>query len=231
MGMGAVRAVCFDLDGTLFDHRGAARTGATRFLERSGIVVTESVLRSWSAAEGVQFERWRSGEITFQEQRRARLRSVLPPLGIDLPAEDRGVDAVFEVYLRAYRAAWRAFPGSASLLRDLRTRGYRVGLLTNGTEHQQLDKLARTGLDGAFDAVCTSERIGSQKPDVRAFRTVASELRVDPAECLFVGDDPVHDVAGARAAGMRALLVRRSAGDAERFRTAVSAAITDDADT
>lgn len=104
-------------------------------------------------------------------------------------------------------------------------------MLTNGAEEQQLDKLARTGLDGAFDAVCTSERIGFQKPDSRAFLTVAHELGVDASHCLFVGDNPAHDIVGARSAGMYGLLVHHSAEEAANIRTAVLACImaSDDA--
>jgi len=220
--------VCFDLDGTLFDHRGAARAGATRFLEGLGSAATESALGAWTSAEAEQFERWRSGQISFQEQRRARLRAVLPPLGVELPPDDAALDRLFEGYLRSYRASWQLFPGSASLLRELRAGGYRLGLLTNGTEEQQLDKLHRTGLDSAFDAVCVSERIGFQKPDARAFLTVASELDVDASDCLFVGDDADHDIAGARSVGMRAVLVDHSAAEASDLRTVVLDALRDD---
>lgn len=205
--MRTLRAVGFDLDGTLFDHRGSGRAGAAAFLGGLGLDVTETALDAWFAAEDEQFERWRSGEISFQEQRRERLRTVLPPFGIDVPDDEVGLDALFEDYLRVYRASWRAFPEALTLLHELRAQGFGLGVLTNGAEEQQRDKLARTGLDGAFDVVCTSERIGFQKPDERAFLTLADELGVDPADCLFVGDNPAHDVAGARAAGMRTLLV------------------------
>jgi len=220
--------VCFDLDGTLFDHAGAARAGATHFLEGLGSAATESALDAWSSAEAEQFERWRSGQISFQGQRRERLRAVLPRLGAELPRDDAALDRLFEGYLRSYRASWRLFPGSASLLRELRAGGYRLGLLTNGTEEQQRDKLGRTGLDSAFDAVCVSERIGFQKPDARAFLTLADELDVDAADCLFVGDDADRDIAGARAVGMRAVLVDHSAAGAADLRTVVLAALRDD---
>jgi putative hydrolase of the HAD superfamily len=201
------RAICFDLDGTLFDHHGSARVGVTRFLQGFGVEVTEAAIGAWFSAEDEQFERWRSGAIGFQEQRRARLRAVLSHLGVEVPGDDAALDAVFDDYLRAYRDAWRLFPESLPLLQELREHGHRLGLLTNGAEAQQLDKLDRTGLADAFDVVCVSERIGFQKPDVRAFHTLALQLDVDPADCLFVGDDPERDVAGALAAGMRAVLV------------------------
>jgi putative hydrolase of the HAD superfamily len=215
------QAACFDLDGTLFDHVGAARPAATAFLESLGTVSTEAALRSWFAAEEEQFERWRLGEVSFPEQRRQRLRTVLPPLGCAVPADDAGADVMFADYLRSYRAAWRAFPGVPGLLRELRARGYRVGLLTNGSEEQQLDKLAQTGIDELFDVVCVSERIGFQKPDASAFATLAMEVGVRLADCAFFGDDPVRDVAGARSAGMRGVLIDRATQDTATVRDLV----------
>jgi putative hydrolase of the HAD superfamily len=135
------------------------------------------------------------------------------------------LDSLFDGYLRAYRASWRAFPESVSLQQELRGREYRLGLLTNGAEEQQLDKLARTGLDATFDAICVSERIGFQKPDERAFLTLAYELGVDASDCLFVGDNAAHDIAGARSAGMHGLLIDQYAEEAVSIKTAVLARI------
>ncbi|WNY33189.1 HAD family hydrolase [Curtobacterium flaccumfaciens] len=131
--MGTPRAIGFDLDGTLFDHHGSARAGVARFLRGFGVEATEAVLRDWFTAEDEQFERWRSGAISFQEQRRARLRTVLPPLGVVVAEDDAGLDAVFDDYSGAYRDAWRLFPESLPLLHELREHGHRLGLLTNGT--------------------------------------------------------------------------------------------------
>lgn len=228
MSEDGIRAVCFDLDDTLFDHRGAARTGVRTFLGRQGVEVTDSVIAAWFRAEDTQYERWRTGEIGFADQRRERLRTVLPPLGIAVPTSAAALDALFDEYLAAYRDAWRVFPDVLPLLRSLRERGYRLGLLTNGAESQQLDKLARTGLDEAFDAVCVSERIGVQKPDQRAFTLLAERLGVDPQACVFVGDDPEKDVRGARRAGMHAVLVDRADPAAPDLATMVETALTAD---
>ncbi|MFP7761391.1 HAD family hydrolase [Marisediminicola sp. LYQ85] len=212
--MGAFRGVGFDLDGTLFDHRGSAAAGLSAFLRVLNVEPTPAAHRAWFAAEDEQFERWRSGQISFAEQRRERLRTVLAFLGLTPPNDPSQLDELFEVFLDAYRVEWRAFPGSLDLLNDLHASGYRVGLLTNGIEEQQLDKLRHTGLADAFDVVCVSENIGAQKPDPRAFRALADGLGLTPPECLFVGDSVAHDVEGARAAGMGALLVNRYARDA-----------------
>ncbi|KJC64312.1 HAD family hydrolase [Agreia bicolorata] len=84
-----------------------------------------------------------------------------------------------------------------------------------------LDKLRFTGLLEVFDHICISERIGVQKPDGAAFRMLAASLGVEPGECLFVGDNPLHDIDGARAVGMTALLVDRYGAHREGIEGAV----------
>ena len=224
--MGVVRGVGFDLDGTLFDHHGSASAGVDEFLESLGIEPCPEARTRWFAAEELYFERWRVGLISFQEQRRERLRSVLPELGVQPPRHEAALDELFAQYGRAYRRAWRAFPDSVGLLESLRSAGLRVGVLTNGTQEQQLDKLRAIGLIDSLDVVCTSERIGAHKPSSGAFVTFAEELGVSVDECLFVGDNAEHDVAGARAAGMHALLIDRRGDHADGIASAVHSSLT-----
>ncbi|MDT3329190.1 HAD family hydrolase [Microbacterium sp. KSW-18] len=205
-----IRAVGFDLDGTLFDHRGAAETSAARFLASRGAAVTPAAVDAWFAAEATHFERWRSGRIDFAEQRRARLRDVFHHLGLPVPSGPAELDALFASYLDDYRDAWAAYPGTHDLLRDLGRRGYRLGLLTNGSTEQQTDKLDAVGLADLFDATCISEQLGHHKPDPAAFAALVERLGVRPDECLFVGDDATTDAAGARAAGLTAVLIDRT---------------------
>jgi phosphoglycolate phosphatase-like HAD superfamily hydrolase len=98
-------AVGFDLDGTLSDHQGSARSAVVHFFRSFDVVASESTLASWFVAEEEHDERWRSGDISSPEQRRQRLRSVLPPLGVDVPPGDVEIDALFSEYLRAYESA------------------------------------------------------------------------------------------------------------------------------
>lgn len=207
--MKRVQAVGFDLDGTLFDHRGSATEAIDAFICYLGGEPSALVRKMWFAEEKVQFERWRSGELTFQGQRRARLKSVLPRLGLPVPDADSNLDLLFEKYLNAYRSAWRPFPDSAATLNELRHAGMRIGVLTNGNEDQQVDKLRSIGLYDLLDVVCVSESLGMHKPDRRAFEVLSDRLGVMPKECVFVGDNPEQDVAGALSAGMQALLVDR----------------------
>ncbi len=192
VSLGTVKAVGFDLDGTLFDHRRSATDGVRLFLGSLAVDPTAKAVDLWFAAEEAEFEHWRAGRISFQDQRRRRLRSVLTALGIEFDDAPAGLDGLFEQYLTGYRSAWRPFPDVLEVLSSLRDRGCRLGLLTNGSEEQQLSKLSATGLAEIFDVVCISEAIGAQKPDARAFDTLAQSLNVASRRCLFVGDDPIR---------------------------------------
>ncbi|MGM7670580.1 HAD family hydrolase [Microbacterium sp. A93] len=219
--MAEIRAVGFDLDGTLFDHRGSATDAVDAFLRLIGALPSDDARELWFSAEDAEFERWRTGQISFQEQRRRRLQTVLPALGVAIEDNPVFLDELFEEYLREYQAAWRAFPDAVDVLTSLRSQGFRLGILTNGNEEQQLEKLRTIGLYESVDVVCVSEAIGVQKPDPRAFKTLAQRLGVTPAECLFVGDNPQQDVAGAIAAGMSAKLIERYRESADGLASAL----------
>lgn len=220
-----VQAVGFDFDGTLFDHHGAASTAVGLFLSSLGARPSAAARELWFAAEDAEYERWRAGLISFQEQRRRRLLAVLPALGITVDEDPRRLDLLFAEYLSAYRAAWRAFPDVLDVLASLRRQGLRLGILTNGSEEQQLDKLKVTGLYDAVDVICISEKIGVQKPSREAFEILAEKLDVAPSECLFIGDNPRQDIAGARAAGMQARLIERYREGSEGLAESVHSAL------
>jgi putative hydrolase of the HAD superfamily len=91
-------------------------------------------------------------------------------------------------------------------LRDLRSRGVKLGLLSNTA--RDLDVFAEHhGLD--VDAVLTSRQHGKTKPHESIFRRVLELLDVAPGEAAMVGDTVEDDVEGARAVGMRAVLLDR----------------------
>lgn len=95
---------------------------------------------------------------------------------------------------------------------------FRLGLVSNGTGATQRAKLKALAVEGLFNPVVISEEVGFRKPDARIFELAIAEWGVAPESVLFVGDDPVSDVGGAEAAGMRALRV----GDPEGIQSILS---------
>lgn len=94
------------------------------------------------------------------------------------------------------------FPDSAKLLAELKSRGYIVGIITNGPSLLQHHKLDTSGLRTYCDIVVVSGDINIHKPDPAIFMYTADKLGLKTEECVYVGDHPINDIQGALAAGM-----------------------------
>jgi putative hydrolase of the HAD superfamily len=114
-----------------------------------------------------------------------------------------------EMLLNDYRAGFPSacvlFPDAAQTLSSLRASGFKLGLITNGSVRMQSRKLECLALAPMFATILISAAEGISKPDRRIFHRALERLNANPAQAVFVGDHPEVDVAGARAAGMRAI--------------------------
>ena len=98
------------------------------------------------------------------------------------------------------------FEDVPAVLDDLRRRGLLIGLLSNSSRDLN-EFVAHHGLD--VDAVLTSHSHGKTKPHETIFRAMLDRLGVEPGEAVMVGDTIEDDIEGARAVGMRAVLLDR----------------------
>src|SRR5437660_991237 len=94
----------------------------------------------------------------------------------------------------------------AEALAALRTAGLRIGLISNSARDVR-EFAQHHGLD--VDAGISSFHHGRTKPHASIFRAVLDLLEVEPSEAMMVGDTIADDIEGARALGMRAILVDR----------------------
>ena len=101
-----------------------------------------------------------------------------------------------------------AYPDAAPALRDLRGRGLRVVVCSNW-DCSLPAVLGEAGLLDLLDGVATSAGTGAAKPDPRLFAAGLELAGSPPERAVYVGDSPSNDVAGAAAAGLRAVLLRR----------------------
>jgi putative hydrolase of the HAD superfamily len=106
---------------------------------------------------------------------------------------------------------FRAYPDAAPALAALRRRGLTLVCVSNW-DCSLPEVLARCGLGGTLDGVVTSAGSGARKPDPAIFAAALVLAGCDPAEALHVGDSPDEDLAGARAAGIRGVLIDRDGG-------------------
>lgn len=198
-----MRAVLFDLDDTLVDQASAAGAAAVAWAAEHGITGADVGSR-WARVSDRHYQAYQRRELTFQEQRRERVREFLA-----IDADDDVADEIFAGYLARYEAGWATFDDALPALRRARTAGLTIALLTNGDEDHQRLKLERLGLAGEIDLLIASSTLPAGKPDPRAFLLALERIGVGAYEALMVGDSLERDVRGALAVGLDATLLDR----------------------
>jgi len=106
---------------------------------------------------------------------------------------------------------FQAYPDAPPALAELRALGLRLVCVSNW-DVSLPSVLDRCGLADGLDAVVTSAATGVRKPDPAIFTAALDAAECEPGEALHVGDTEDEDLEGARAAGIRALLIRRDGG-------------------
>jgi putative hydrolase of the HAD superfamily len=107
-----------------------------------------------------------------------------------------------------------AYPDAVPTLSALRDRGLRLVTVSNW-DCSLPRVLERCGLDGLLDGTVTSAEAGARKPDPAIFAPALEIAGCEASEALHVGDTAEEDVEGARAAGIRPLLIARDGRDGD----------------
>lgn len=185
-----VKAVIFDLWETLIDWDPAA---AEVMNARIDALTTPGFRDRWYAAPNRYV---------------APVREVLA--GVGVPPE--AMDEVCAARSEFVRHCLVPRGGAVETLRELRRRGYLVGLITVCTEDVEL-LWPESEFAGLFDAEVFSNAVALSKPDPRIYLHCCELLEVEPHEAVFVGDGANDELAGARRVGMDAVLIHRSGED------------------
>lgn len=201
-----IRAVGFDLDDTILDHRGAATAGLIGLLQDQGWAYegVNELGKEWERFERIHFGSYIAGELTIAGQRRERMRDLLALIEVEVP--DHALDELFVEYLRHYGRSWIAFPDARPTLENLRHLGFPLAVLTSG---QQEAKLTSLGFLNMFDSVLAIGTLTVPKPAPQAFLELSSALGVAPEEVAYIGDEPHLDALAATKAGLRGIWLNR----------------------
>lgn len=204
MTLRPIRAVVFDLDGTLCDYAVTVREALAEALVRTGQPTSRlGELDAAAARYDVLWEEISLNGHGAGSLREAIMIRLLNERGIDDPELARDVTAH---YTQVRWPSLRLLPGVAKLLDDLHAR-YTLGLLTNGPTDMQRPKLAHLEIEPFFEAIVVSGEVGLHKPDPAAFELVLERLDRTAAEALYVGNSLPTDIVGAKTAGLQAAWV------------------------
>ena len=200
--------ILLDALGTLVALEPPAPALRSELAERFGLEVSERQAASAIAAE-IAYYRAHLDEGRDEAGVRALRRRCAEVLRGALPAPVPELDPLLDALLASLR--FSAFPDVAPALESARSRGQRLVVVSNWdvSLHGVLQALE---LEPLLDAILTSAEAGARKPAPAIFAQALALVDASPADAIHVGDSLDEDVAGARAAGIDPVLIRRDGG-------------------
>ncbi len=204
-----IRAVLFDLDETLFDHRRASMSSLGEMQREHprllAVPLTELEATFYRILDQT-FPAVLAGDVTPEQSRVHRVQLLFAEYGA--PLTEQRAEELALLYRRMYQESRYPVPGAQALLEHLHGCAC-VGIVTNNFTAEQQDKLRCCGLDHLIDFLITSEDVGAGKPDTRMFQSALDQAACAPHEAVMVGDSWSSDVMGACRAGIRAVWFNR----------------------
>lgn len=158
----------------------------------------QSAMRAREAKAGQSYECF--PDIPFEQV----MAQLFREKGITEHADDLGIHAaqLFRISSIEYL---RLYPHVLEALAALRAKGYRLWLLSNAQRIFTAYELQALGLGQQLDGIYISSDYQCRKPDLRFFRALLEEQKLDPQKCLMIGNDRHTDIAGAKTAGLDTL--------------------------
>lgn len=212
----AVKAVAFDLGGTLIDYpfplnwQKSFPAALTRVLEALGEPATPQRL----AAGAVVLDRFNTR--THPREREVQSEAVFTALFQQWGLERTGLMKAKSAFYSYFQAETRPYPEAKALLCALKARGLRTGLLTDVAYGMDPSIALRDveALAPWLDVKLASTAVGWRKPNPAGFQLLLKQLGASPAELLFVGDEQ-KDIQGANRLGIGSVLLDRQGSGRE----------------
>ena len=205
--------ILLDIDDTLIDHSKAERVASIEFGKEFRDEIPDYLENrfadKWREESQRHIDRFLRGEISFQEQRRRRIRGIFE----DESISDKKVDRIFESYLQYYENSWELFPDVMSFF--ISNKKCEFAVLSDGAQQQQEWKLEKTGIRSVFKFVITAESTGLSKPDPAFFAKACALAKTSPSETFYIGDNVTKDALGAANAGLNGVWLNRKSKHVE----------------
>jgi 2-haloacid dehalogenase len=199
----ALKALFFDVFGTLVDWRSSIAREAEALLKPKGVSLDYFVFAdAWRGEYQGALEEVRAGRIGFCKL------DILHRRNLDLTLQRFAVDGLGEEEKRNFNLAWHrldAWPDVPAGLARLK-RGYVIAPVSNGNISLMVDLARRNHFP--WDAILGAEIAGDYKPKPRVYLAAAEALSLKPQSCMMVAAHS-SDLAAAAALGLRTAHVAR----------------------
>jgi 5'-nucleotidase len=204
-----MKAVLFDLDDTLFDHK-FSRLQALEALQQRFSRLKDIPLKELEEEHqrllDADYSNVLDRKISIEEGINQRVKKLLAMYGVTLSSQEAKNAA--DLYNQEYQKNRQAVPGTRELLVTLMNYA-KLGVVTNGLVEPQMEKLHVCKIDKLVDYVIISETVGYQKPSRGLFEAALEKVNTKPSDAVFVGDSWECDILPAVAVGMKAVWLNR----------------------
>ncbi|RIM30874.1 HAD family hydrolase [Staphylococcus chromogenes] len=204
MDLNPIKAIIFDLEGTLLDRK----KSRDKFIEEQYERFHDYLVR-------VQASDYRKKFIELDDDedhdKPDLYKEIIKQFNIDrLSWKDLFHDCEMHFYRYVF-----PFYDTHYTLQKLTEAGYKIGVIANGKSNIKHYRIYALGIEDYVNHLSTSETVGFRKPHPRIYEDILEKLNVAPSEVIYVGDDALNDVAPARAMGMVSIWYRHKEGDVE----------------
>ena len=197
-----IKAVLFDLDNTLIDFmrmKHASVDAALNAMLGSGLNMTKA-----AASKKLYEIYWKEG-IEDQKIFQKFIKQVKGTLDYKL------LSAGIVAYRKAQAGVLEPYAQVMPTLIKLREKGLKLAIVTDAPKLRAWIRLTEMRLDPFFDVVVAYEDTEKKKPDKAPFLAATKQLKVEPEQCMMVGDWPERDIKGAKLLGMKTAFAKYGA--------------------
>lgn len=184
------KGVVFDLDDTLYSEKEYIRSGYKAVSNYLGGGYEEKL-----------WELFEAGKPAIDE--------LLKELGRETEKNN-----LLNIY-RSHKPVIHLYPGVKKIIEEMKIQGFKLGIITDGRPEGQRNKMTALGLDRIVDDIIITDELGGiqfRKPCDIAFRIMATKWKMNPADMVYVGDNPVKDFQAPRQLGMKSVWVNNLDG-------------------
>ena len=196
-----IKGALFDLDGTLLNRDASVH---------SFIVEQYNRLKHylWHIDRGKYIGRFIELDSRGYVWKDKVYQQLIDEFNISLSVEELLAD-----YLQEFKHHCIPFDHLHNMLQQLKAKGLKLGIITNGYGQFQLDNIRALGIEKEFETILISQWEGVKKPNPVIFQQAIANLGVTAEESVFVGDHPLNDVQAAKQVGMIAVWKRDEGWD------------------